>query len=248
MLRLIHYLIYIGLFMNLVLLEKKEVVCDSQLVAKKFGYKHHEVVRTINKLVQDISELRAIGDRPYFKSISLEYRGNEFKAYLMGREFFSLLCMRFKGKKALDWQMKFNIAFYEMENALLKQNENSKDNEWLKVRTQSKQMRLSQTDVIKDFIEYATKQGSKSARFYYKHVTNATYKALGLIQHKKPKLKDTLDCMELSQLMVAENVAKKSIRKHMNNKEHYKDVFLLVKQDLESLSGTLMIDKKDIKQ
>ena len=69
----------------------------------------------------------------------------------------------------------------------------------------------------------------------------ATYKALQLIQHKQPKLKDTLDMMELAQLMVAENVAKKAIQKYMEQGEHYKTIFVLVKQDLEKLADTLLI-------
>ena len=131
-----------------------------------------------------------------------------------------------------------------MERALIKQAANSADDNWLQVRSQSKQMRLQQTDVIKEFVEYATKQGSKSAKFYYKHITNATYSALQLIQHKKPKLKDTLDTLELSQLMVAENVAKKSISNHMASGEHYKTVFVLVKQDLIKLADTLLINNQ----
>jgi hypothetical protein len=150
--------------------------------------------------------------------------------------------MGFTGKKAATWKEKYIEAFNQMEKALIQQAKNGEDSEWLRIRSQSKELRLQQTDVIKEFVEYATSQGSKSAKFYYKHYTNATYKALGLIQHKKPKLKDTLDCMELSQLMVAENVAKKSIRKHMENGEHYKTVFTLVKQDLLLLSETLMIN------
>jgi len=227
---------------NLVEIYEREITCDSQTVAKKFGYKHNELMRVINNLVSDLDELRGISNLPFFEEIEKEYRGTKFKAYVMSREFFSLLSMRFRGQKALEWQMKFNTAFYDMEKALLKASENSGDHEWLKVRTQSKQMRLQQTDVIKDFVAYATSQGSKSAKFYYKHITNATYKALGLIQHKRPKLKDTLDCMELSQLMVAENVAKKSLRKYMDANEDYKSIFLLVKQDLVALSETLMIE------
>ena len=227
---------------NLVELHKAEITCDSQTVAKMFGYKHSELTKTIVKLISDIEDLKGGATPPYYAIEDREYRGNEFTAYVMGREFFSLLSMRFKGQKALEWQMKFNTAFYDMEKALLKASENANDNEWLKVRTQSKQMRLQQTDVIKDFVEYATKQGSKSAKFYYKHITNATYKALGLIQYKRPKLKDTLDCMELSQLMVAENVAKKALKKYMEDGEDYKTIFLLVKQDLVLLSETLMIE------
>ena len=50
--------------------------------------------------------------------------------------------------------------------------------------------------------------------------------------------------MELSQLMVAENIAKKSIKKHMNNNEHYKVVYELVKQDLLDFGSSLMLDFK----
>jgi len=227
--------------MGLVEVKGSDIFCDSSIVAKKFGFKHAHVVKVIDNLMCDISEIKGNLGLPLIVKEDRNYRGRDYEAYLMSREFFSLLCMRFKGKKALEWQMKFNAAFYEMESALLKLDENSHDNQWLKVRSQSKQMRLQQTDVIKEFVEYATNQGSKSAKFYYKHYTNATYKALGLIQYKKPKLKDTLDMMELSQLMVAENLAKQSIRKHMSNGEHYKTVFVLVKQDLLALGKTLLI-------
>ena len=226
---------------NLVEVRGGELSCDSQLVAKKFGIKHSEMTKTISKLISDIDNLRGGATPPYFEKEKRIYRGNSFTAFVMGREFFTLLCMRLRGDKALEWQMRFNSAFYAMESALLKQSENGENSEWLKVRVQSKAIRLQQTDVIKDFVEYATDQGSKSAKFYYKHYTNATYKALGLIQHKKPKLRDTLDCMEISQLMVAENVAKTSIKKHMIAGEHYKAVFVLVKQDLEAFAKAALL-------
>jgi len=227
--------------MDLVEVKGSEILCDSSMIAKKFGFKHNHVMKVIENLIKDVASIKGNFKCPLVVKEVRHYRGRDYEAYMLSREFFSLLCMRFKGQKALEWQMKFNAAFYEMESALLKQSENSQDDIWLKVRTQSKQLRLQQTDVIKEFVEYATNQGSKSAKFYYKHYTNATYKALGLIQHKRPKLKDTLDLMELSQLMVAENVAKLSIRKHMEAGEHYKSVFLLVKQDLLALSETLLI-------
>lgn len=229
--------------MDIVEVRGSSVVCDSAVVAKRFGFKHNHVIKVIDKLILDINSIKGNPECPLIYKEERHYRGTDYEAYIMSREFFSLLCMRFKGEKALEWQMKFNSAFYEMESALLKQSENKKDPQWLKVRSQSKALRLQQTDVIKDFVEYATNQGSKSAKFYYKHITNATYRALHLIQHKKPKLRDTLDTMELSQLMVAENVAKSSIRKHMNEGEHYKTVFTLVKQDLEALGSTLFLDK-----
>ena len=219
------------------------MVCDSTDVARSFGYKHVDVVRVIKKLNQDIESLRAVSNPPKIFEYDNEYRGQNFVAYRMTREYFSLLAMRFKGVKALSWQIKFNSAFYEMERILLQQNKNKDSEEWVTARTQSKQMRLHQTDVIKDFVNYATEQGSVNAKFYYKHITNATYSALNLIQHKKPKLRDTLDLMELSQLMVAETVAKKRLQAYMSQGEHYKAIFSLVKQDLTNFGSSLLLDK-----
>ena len=53
-----------------------------------------------------------------------------------------------------------------------------------------------------------------------------------------------IERMEMAQLMVAENVAKKAIQKYMNQGEHYKTIFVLVKQDLEALADTLLIEEK----
>jgi hypothetical protein len=170
------------------------------------------------------------------------YRGRDYVAYLMTREFFSLLAMRFKGEKALEWQVNFNNAFYDMERLLLQEATNKQSDKWITDRDHGKQIRLETTDVIKDFVEYATEQGSKSAKFYYKHVTNATYKALGLLTQKNPKLRDTLDIYELSQLSTAEQLVQRSFRKHMNNMMPYKAVYKYVVQDLQNFSDSLLLN------
>lgn len=227
---------------NLVEVVKGEPRTTSDLVAKEFFMAHKHVLEKIHSFTAEISTVEF---KEMYKEDSRVVRGREFKTYNMNRDGYMFLVMNISTKKAHNKKLAFIKAFNEMERRLLSLTENSSDNEWVKVRTQSKQLRLQQTDVIKEFVDYATNQGSKSAKFYYKHVTNATYKALDLIQHKKPKLRDTLDCMELSQLMVAENVAKKSIKKHMENGEHYKVVFELVKQDLLDFGGSLMLDFKE---
>jgi len=225
---------------DLVVVQNGKLVVSSKIIADKFGKVHRKVLRDIENL-HCSDEFR---EANFGTSSYISKQNKVLPSYDITRDGFAFLCMGFEGKKAGNWKEKYIAAFNEMEAALLQQAKNGEDSEWLRVRTQSKALRLQQTDVIKEFVDYATAQGSQSAKFYYKHYTNATYKALGLIQHKRPKLKDTLDCMELSQLMVAENVAKKSIRKHMENGENYKTVFLLVKQDLIALGETLMITKE----
>lgn len=232
--------------MELVESKENESYCDSSNVARKFKIKHSSVVKTIEKLVLDLGEidnLRVTQDDPKIIKEDRVYRGAPYTAYLMNRPFFSLLCMRFKGKTALEWQLKFNAAFYAMERRIQQEEINKQDSVWLDCRKNSKLIRQDTTDVIKDFVEYATVQGSKSAKFYYKHVTNATYKALGMMQQRKPKLRDTLNTLELGFLQSAEHVAQMSIKKHMLNGYPYKLVYVHVCEDLERFAESLMLPK-----
>ena len=229
---------------DLVLAKKKEVFADSRLVADKFDKRHIEVMRKIDKLLLDISTIkRGTFDTLKFNKKEGEYRGQTFDYYEMNREAFSLLVMSFTGKKALEWKMKFNNAFYTMEKQLVLLQSNKQSELWLAQRTQAKQIRSEETDIIKEFVEYATKQGSQKAQFYYKHITVATYKCLGLVQYQRPKLRETLDMMQTSQLIMAEMVAQKSLQKYMQDGEHYKTIFTLVKQDLEQFADSFLMNK-----
>lgn len=223
---------------NLVEYIKGEPQTTSDIIAKEFSMAHNELLKKMAVLAGEISPTKY--DEMYTET-TRTVKGREYKTFYVTRDGYMFLVMNISTKRAHEKKLAFIDAFNQMEHALLKSDENGKNSEWLKVRTQSKQVRLQQTDVIKEFVDYAVSQGSNNAKHYYKHYTNATYKALKLIQFKKPKLKDTLDMMELAQLMVAENIAKQSIRKHMAEGEHYKAVYGLVKVDLEAFAGTLFI-------
>lgn len=228
--------------MELVELKKNEIFCDSSLVAKKFGLKNNYVTDRIKKVQSDIGDLRVNGVIPKVITEEREYRGNKYTAYLMNRDFFAFLVMRFKGKKAIEWQLKFIAAFNAMENRINAADKNAADTKWLNHREQGKLARKEETDIIKEFVEYATSQGSKSAKFYYKHITNSTYKALGLMVQRKPKLRDTMNMYEISELLLAERIAKNSIKKYMDLGRNYKDIYQSVKEDLLSFGTGLRIE------
>ena len=122
-----------------------------------------------------------------------------------------------KGKEErrllLELQENFIEAFEKMEQELLKVKTNQSNLEWSKTREQGKNIRLELTDTIKEFVEYATEQGSKNANRYYSNITKMEYKALGLMQEKIPKLREVLDTMELFQLIMAEDLVKRQIKK-----------------------------------
>ena len=221
--------------MELVEANGNDIFCDSSMVARKFGQDHDKVRKIINGLCDDLSNLDSsipISNRYKIVSEQRTYRGRNYNVYLMDRDFFSLLAMRFKTKKALEWQIKFINAFMAMENKILQFDLNESDKDWISARQESKQIRRKETDVIKDFVEYATEQGSQSAKFYYKHITKATYKALGFLAQKKPKLRESLNIIETSELILAENKATQLLKQYMDTGMKYKDIYKYVKKDL----------------
>ena len=230
--------------MNTKLVEilKHEVYCDSHMVAKKFNRQHARVVDRIKQVQSDIEGISMHGVHPKISIEDRIYRGQGYTAYLMNRDFFSFLMMKFKGKAATKCQLAFIAAFNLMEIQLIIEKTNAADSKWLGHRKLLTDGRKKETDVIKEFVEYATLQGSKKASFYYKHITNATYRALGLMIQKNPKLRDTMNLYEISELLLAERVAQSALKKYMALKRDYHDIYNSVKDDLMTLAGGLKIN------
>lgn len=232
---------------ELVYIARGSTLCDSRIVAEKLADgKHARVKLTIEKLIKKHEKIKGKRElplneySPIYKKRESVYRGQKFTFYEMNKTAFILVAMRFQNDDAYVWQLRFTEAFQRMEKALL----NSESLEWKQQREQGKLARRKETDTIQKFVELAKSQGSKSAQWYYKHFTNATYKALQLIEHKKPRLRETLDMMELNQLILAENIAMKSIEANMEAGEHYKVIFVNVKNDIEKYASTLFLQKQ----
>lgn len=226
--------------MELVKINQNKVFADSRIIADTFGKAHRNVMRDIESLIENLNENNAQNITLLFsKKKFINEINREYFYYEMNRDGFSLLVMGFTGKKAFQWKIKFIEAFNLMEKTLL----NKSNEEWLTTREQGKLIRRNETDTIQEFTDYSISQGSKSAQFYYKHYTNATYKALQLLENKKPKTRETLDLLQLHQLLLAEDIVTKTIKREMENKEHYKVIFEKCKISLENFANSLMISK-----
>lgn len=212
-----------------------KITTTSLKISKHFGKRHQEVMRIVDKFEND--EFKGQN----FSPLKLEYRGQEFPAYEITQDGFLFLAMNLHGKRANEWKQDFIRAFRQMETALLKAQTNKSDIEWNETRAIGKSARREETDAIKRFVDYATEQGSKKAKYYYKHITNATYKALGLMAQKHPKLRDQMNIYEISQLLLAEKKAAGLLDKYMDMEVPYKNIYELVKEDLLKFSDAIMI-------
>jgi len=228
--------------MEIVESKRGQVFCDSNMIAIKFGVKHADVVRKMKTLIPKLEDFRVAAFYPKYWVEERNYRGKNYTAYLMNRDCFMVLGMRFDTKRSRKWQGQFIAAFNVLENQVLIADKNATDTKWLDHRKLLTDGRKKETDVIKEFVEYATFQGSTKANFYYKHITNATYRALGLMIQKNPKLRDTMNLYEISELLLAERVAQSALKKYMALKRDYHDIYESVKEDLEAFAGGLKIE------
>lgn len=97
----------------LVKVENNQIVTDSRIVAEHFGKEHKHVLEAIDNLVAQNSATKNM-----FLGQTREYRGRDFRYYLMNRDGFSLLVMGFTGKAALNWKLKYIEAFNMMEKEI----------------------------------------------------------------------------------------------------------------------------------
>jgi len=200
-----------------------KVTTTSLILAEKFGKPHRDVTRAIRNTIQDLPGDFAV--RNFAQSDFTNDRGRTYTQYTLTRDAFSLIAMGFTGPRALRWKIKFIQAFNAMERELLKKQDAL---EWKQARQQSKEVRKSVTDSIAAFVEYAKAQGSTNAEKYYPNVTKMEYKALELIAKNEKvseNFRDSLDQMQLSFLIGAEQVAKAAMEQGMHKGLHYKDIY-----------------------
>ncbi|MGL4638394.1 MAG: Rha family transcriptional regulator [Shewanella sp.] len=91
-------------------------VVTSKQVADHFGKIHRNVMRDI------VSELKTAGNFGLLNFEQSSYTSDQNKTlpcYVMTRDGFSLLAMRFTGEKAQQWKIKYIEAFNAMERELL---------------------------------------------------------------------------------------------------------------------------------
>ena len=232
--------------MNIEVVAVKGVpMTNSKNVADKFDKTHRDLLVKIRKIIaMDVN----FGERNFSLSSYRSDQNKELPCYIMTRDGFTMLAMELSGPRVFEWKIKFIEAFNAMEDALLKTHNNL---EWKQARLQGQVARKAVTDTIKEFVEYATEQGSKSANMYYANITKMEYKALELIdknQKVPSNFRDTLDLMDLSFLNTAEQIAKAAIKEGMDSGMHYKEIYIHAKDKVMSFASTVSFARIDNKQ
>ena len=93
-----------------------------------------------------------------------------------------------------------------------------------------------ETDAIRDLVEYARTNGSKSSEMYYMTITKMTNSALGIDAGQR----DNLDARKLNEIKIAETMVQIAISDGINAGLNYKDIYKLCKDRVSAIAKTLL--------
>lgn len=202
---------------DLVQLSKNEAVCSSLDVAKSFGKRHDNVLKGIFNLLKNKDV-----EKMFCKTSYKDAKGENRPMYLMNRDGFSLLVMGFNGKEALEWKLKYIEAFNKMETIIREKSTQM----WISARETGKLTRKSETDVIKELVEYAKSQGSTHPDKLYMVYSTLANKMAGV------QSRDEATVQQLGRLDMAEQIILCMVREGMAVGLGYKEIYQNCKERL----------------
>lgn len=106
-----------------------------------------------------------------------------------------------------------------------------KDEKWLGIRRETKEVRKQETSTIQKFIEYAKLQGSTHADWYYKSLTDLANKRCGIAAGER----DKADQKILLRLKSLETLIDMRLETLINNNVPYKEIYTDVKELFEMI-------------
>ncbi len=207
---------------------------DSITIAKGMNIEHRAMLQLIDKYQERFEK---------YGSLTFEMRktkGRPFRqAWLNEKQsLFACTLMR-NSEKVLDFKEELVDNFVDMRHVLINIKTQQQNASWIEERKSGKISRKEETDIIKEFIEYAIKNGSKSSHRYYGNYTRMQNSALFILTQKFKNVRDALDRQQLTVLNTCDQIVAKAIRDGMKEELYYKDIFQLAKKDVLKFVGII---------
>ncbi len=204
---------------KLVRTENNLAVTDTLIISKGVNVTHKNVLELLNKY-SNTKTLSA------FETRMLKTKGRPTRyAVLNEKQATFLVTLMSNSDVVVEFKEELTDQFYKQRQAIEQMILQQKDPNWMNVRKDGKQVYFQKTNVIKDFIDYAIGQGSKSAKMYYVNFAKMENKALFVFEQKYPNLREVLTIRQLMQVSIADDIIEKAIKEGMEKEMYYKDIF-----------------------
>ena len=213
---------------ELITIKKDKAVTSSLKVAEMFHKNHAHVLR----------DIEALDCSPDFRESNFglsSYKSEQNKRlpmYYMTKDGFTFLVMGYRGKKAAEFKEDYIKAFNLMENTLKEKSTAA----WIETRQQGQLTRKAETDVLKQLVEYAKKQGSGHADMLYMTYSKLANKYAGVDK------RDNATVMQLNNLSLMEHIILNVIQNGITAGMYYKEIYKASKARLETMKDIAFLE------
>lgn len=213
---------------ELVVLKGNNVFTDSKVIADGTGNQHKNVKELIVKYQNEMREFGTLS------VLNVESNGGRPEQYyqLNEEQATFLITLLRNSATVVAFKKELVRQFYEMRRFILEKQTSA----WIETRQQGKLTRKSETDVIKQLIEYAKNQGSEHADMLYMTYSKLANKMAGI------KKRDEATVMQLNNLSLMENIILNCIQSGIMLEKHYKDIYQDCKRRLEAFKDIAYLE------
>lgn len=207
---------------NLVILKKDDVFTTSKVIADGTGISHKKIKNAINKYktpMETFGKVVSYGNTLPSGQTEILYLMNEQQATF-------LITLLKNTDKVVIFKAELVKQFFEMRKFIMERH----TAEWVESRKQSKLNRKTQTDAIKELVEYAQANGSKNSNRYYAIYSRLADKVVG-IQNR-----DEAHISQLNTLSVVEAVIGSTIHECIAKNMEYHEIYKVCQKRLEVFS------------
>lgn len=236
---------------GLVLLKNNIALTTTLIVSKELERPHKTIIKIINDYMKQFEQFGSIKYHNCKKQGHFENDttiSNNVNFYYLNEEHLTFLIMMLRVKKnendkVLNFKIKITRAFSQMKNIITELKLNHSDEEWKKIREESKKIRLEETNQIKNLVEYAKKNGSNNAEKYYTHYSNLIWKYLFDVRINYKNKIDILSPNQLHTVMQGEHIIKNCIAEGIENNIDYHKIYDNTRDKIKLLASLIEITR-----
>ena len=208
-------------------IDNEKVFTTTRAIAEGCLIAHQAVIQLSKKYQSDVLEF---GSTSAFEMRKFKTKGRTGEEYILNEEQATFLITLMKNSvKVVQFKKQLTKAFFHQRkiiSRLIQQRDNA---DWQNIRKDGKLVYKQKTEIIKEFVTYATEQGSVSASRYYANLAKMENKALFFFEQKYKNLREVLTIKQLMQVSTADDVIEKALKEGMAQGLHYKDIYVLSK-------------------
>lgn len=214
---------------ELVFLKQDDAFTDSKRIADGTGIEHRKIkdsIRKHRKAIEKFGRLSA----PY----QAESNGGRPETYYQLNEEQALFLVTLLKNTPVVVQFKGELVhqFCEMRKFIAERHTST----WIETRQRGKLVRKSETDVIKELVDYAKEQGSEHSQMLYVTYSKLANSMCGI------RGRDQATTYQLNSLGIFENLILQMIRKGISEEMNYREIYKLCKSRCQQAKEIAMIE------